>query len=119
MLSRVNRITRAADFRAVVRTGRRLSSPNTVVYLSRRADAGPTRFGFIVSKAVGNSVVRHRVTRQLRAVGFELLSGMPSGADVIVRALPASIDARWEALRDELESAMRKGGVLDVIGGGA
>ena len=37
---------------------------------------GP-RAGFVVGKAVGNSVVRHRVTRQLRAVVRDELHRLP------------------------------------------
>ena len=115
MLSRVNRITRAADFRATVRTGRKISSPNAVVYSISRSGGEPTRFGFIVSKAVGNSVIRHRVTRRLRAVGFSILADIPGSRDVIVRALPGSIEADWATLRSEIadaiaRSAAEKGG---------
>lgn len=47
---------------------------------------GPLRVGFVVSKAVGNAVVRNRVKRRLR----HLVAARPevTGADVVVRALP-------------------------------
>ena len=46
------------------------------------------RAGFVVGKAVGNSVVRHRVTRRLRAVVRDELSRLPATADLVVRARP-------------------------------
>ena len=41
---------------------------------------GGPRAGFVVGKAVGNSVVRHRVTRQLRAVVRADLEGVRATA---------------------------------------
>jgi len=108
VLSRENRITRASDFRATVRNGRRTGTPNAVVYVAARAQPGPTRFGFIVSKAVGNSVVRHRVTRRLRAIGHDLLSTVPEDRDVIIRSLPGSGEVAWVTLHDDVARALAK-----------
>ena len=41
---------------------------------------GGPRAGFVVGKAVGNSVVRHRVTRRLRAVVLDQLDRLPVDA---------------------------------------
>ena len=72
-------------------------------------DASPTRFGFIVSKAVGNSVVRNRIRRRLRAVGRELLPELSSGNDIVIRALPGSPEASWVSLHAEVVDSIRKG----------
>jgi ribonuclease P protein component len=67
------------------------------------------RVGFVVSKAVGNAVVRNRVKRRLRAAVADQLAdrlkGHP-GATVVVRALPPSGTADWTELRDDLDSAL-------------
>jgi ribonuclease P protein component len=60
-----------------------------------------------VSKAVGNSVVRHRVARRLRHLMAPRLADLPAGADVVVRALPAAAQASSEALSADLEGALR------------
>ena len=104
----MNRINRASDFRATVRTGRKVTSAHTVVYVVGTRDDSPTRFGFIVSKAVGNSVVRHFVTRRLRAIGHELLPAHSSGVDVIVRALPGSDEIDWALLYTEVAAGVSK-----------
>lgn len=67
-----------------------------------------TRIGFIVSKAVGNSVVRHRVTRQLRHLARDRLRTFPTGATLVVRALPAARQASSGDLGKDLDSALRK-----------
>jgi ribonuclease P protein component len=54
---------------------------------STDARAGqPPRVGFVVSKAVGNAVVRNRTKRVLRALMSARLGALPDGVDVIVRA---------------------------------
>ena len=80
-----------------------------MVYLLQQPTPGPTRFGFIVSKAVGNSVVRHRVTRRLRAIGHELLPSVSQGSDVIIRALPGSDEVGWATLHGEIRGVVDRG----------
>ncbi len=63
--------------------------------------AGP-RAGFVVGRTVGNSVVRHRVTRRLRAAVREELDRLPATADLVVRARPEAADADSAALRRDL-----------------
>ena len=46
----------------------------------------PPRVGFVVSKAVGNAVVRNRTKRVLRALMSAHLDQLPNGVDVVVRA---------------------------------
>lgn len=69
-----------------------------------RADL-PPRVGFVVSKAVGNAVVRNRTKRRLRASVANRLNGIPTGLDLVVRANPAAADAGW----DELDLAVARG----------
>ena len=44
-----------------------------------------SRWGFVVSKAVGSAVVRNAVKRRLRAAAQQLLSEV-GGVDVVIRA---------------------------------
>jgi ribonuclease P protein component len=69
------------------------------------ADPGP-RAGFVVGRAVGNSVVRHRVTRRLRAVVRDELHRLPGTADLVVRARPDAAEATSERLRRDLASGL-------------
>ncbi len=64
------------------------------------------RAGFVVGKAVGNSVVRHRVTRQLRAVVRAELDRLPVTADLVVRARPEAATAGSAVLRRDLSSGL-------------
>lgn len=54
------------------------------------SDFPPTRVGFVVSKQVGNAVVRNRVKRRLRHMAPSWISTTEPPIDVVVRALPAA-----------------------------
>ena len=61
-----------------------------------------------MSKAVGNSVVRHAVTRRLRHLVAPRLGALPAGSRLVVRALPASATASSAALGEDLDAALRR-----------
>lgn len=69
---------------------------------------GGARAGFVVGKAVGNSVVRHRVTRRLRAAVRAELPRLPSTADLVVRARPEAGTADFAVLRRDLAAGMNR-----------
>jgi ribonuclease P protein component len=64
------------------------------------------RAGFVVGRAVGNSVVRHRVTRRLRAVVAAELHRVPATADLVVRARPEAAEASSEVLHRDLTAGL-------------
>jgi ribonuclease P protein component len=64
------------------------------------------RAGFVVGKAVGNSVIRHRVTRRLRAVVGAELHRLPPTADLVVRARPDAASATSETLHRDLSAGL-------------
>lgn len=66
------------------------------------------RAGFVVSKAVGNSVVRHRVARRLRHLVADRLGTLPPGATLVVRALPPAATASSAELGADLDGALRR-----------
>lgn len=121
MLPSENRLRRREDFATAMRRGRRAGRRHLVVHLSSSGTdphgagegAPPTRAGFVVSKAVGNSVVRHRVLRRLRHLVRDRLSALPAGSLVVVRALPGAGDAAHDQLARELDAALERllGGV--------
>lgn len=111
MLPARHRLTRAAEFGAVVRDGRRTRIGAVVVHQLAPPDAAgdsPPRVGFVVSKAVGGSVVRHRVARRLREQVRPLLTRLPAGSTTVVRALPAASDAASGTLRRDLDAALAR-----------
>lgn len=66
----------------------------------------PARAGFVVSKAVGNAVVRNMVKRRLRHLIRSHMADLPPASMIVVRALPPSATARYEDLGRDLDAAL-------------
>jgi ribonuclease P protein component len=69
-------------------------------------EPSPPRFGLIVARNVGNSVVRHRVSRRLRALLAQRTDGFAAGTDVVIRARPEAAAATSAQLGADLDSAL-------------
>ena len=109
MLARPNRLTRGAEYKAVVRRGRRCAAAHTVTYVSSSGDLSAPRFGFIVSRQVGSAVVRNTVRRRLKAVCADSLETLRPGSEIVIRALPSSATAPFDELRAEVARCLAKG----------
>ena len=108
MLPAAHRLTDAATFRDAVRTGARAGSRTLVVHLARDTGVAGPRAGLVVSRAVGPSVVRHRVQRRLRHLVREQLTVLPESSALVVRALPAAAGASSSELRGDLDRCLRR-----------
>jgi len=80
--------------------------------VTHRPGATVPRFGFIVSKAVGNAVVRNTIRRRLKSICLSLLNQVSADTDLVIRALPGARDASWTQLRDEVASVATRGSVV-------
>jgi ribonuclease P protein component len=78
-----------------------------VVYAAKRREPEPV-VGFVVSKAVGNSVTRHHVTRRLRAVMAGNMALVPAGTGVVVRALPGAARSTYAELEAQVSGSLAR-----------
>jgi ribonuclease P protein component len=106
-------MTRRVEFGAAVRRGRRAGRPTLVVHalIEPGEPAAPVavpRIGFVVSRAVGGSVVRNRVLRRLRHLVRSRLSVLPAGTLLVVRALPPAATATSAELAMDLDAVLRR-----------
>ncbi|RLP75228.1 ribonuclease P protein component [Mycetocola tolaasinivorans] len=102
MLASELRITTGADYKRLVRRGRRSVGAVTVAYMHMNPNGGSPRFGFIVAKNVGNAVTRNRVRRRLKAASFELRDSFPPGAEIVYRAFPSAAVADYGTIRSDI-----------------
>ena len=79
-----------------------------VAHPDRQGDRDRALAGFVVSRAVGGAVVRHRVQRRLRHLLRARLDRLPAGALVVIRALPRAGAASSAELGRDLDSALSR-----------
>ncbi|HVY85842.1 MAG TPA: ribonuclease P protein component [Caulobacterales bacterium] len=100
------RLTRRSQF-LDVRRGLKAVRPSLIVEALRRAPDGAIGLGLTASRKVGNAVARNRARRRLREAARQLMPqlGAP-GVDYVLVARPATPEADWAALLDDLGNAL-------------
>lgn len=103
-----HRLRSGDEFRAVTRGGVRSARSHVVVHLAllSQGEEAP-RVGFVVSRRIGNAVIRNRVTRRLREIVRPHLATLPAGSAVVLRALPGIAEQPFADLRADVDSALR------------
>ncbi|EGD54556.1 ribonuclease P protein component [Gordonia neofelifaecis] len=114
------RISRKSDFTRTLSKGVRVSARDLTVHVAPlgadwpdesalRPDVatnGGPWLGLIISKKVGNAVIRHRTARRLRhAFAEAATTGLPPETFVVLRAHPGIVDRTSTDLADVLRTA--------------
>jgi ribonuclease P protein component len=101
-----HRLLKSDEFQRVRRGRCRVRTPTLMVgYLAN--SVGHLRLGLVVSRKVGNAVVRNRVKRKLREA-FRHLSVDTASLDLVVIARPRAVRREFHELASELHSAVRR-----------
>ena len=98
------------QFQFVFRNGKSYANKYLVMYVKENG-LDKNRIGISVSKKVGNSVVRHRVTRLIRESYRLHESIFNSGLDIVIVARPSAATVGY----NEVESALLHLGKLHHI----
>ena len=98
------------DFQRVYKRGRSYANKYLIMYVLKQ-DVQENRIGISVSKKVGNSVVRHRITRLIRESYRLNEQKFVGGLDIVVIARPGA----KERSLFEIESALLHLGRLHSI----
>ncbi len=105
----MERLKQRADFLAAAATGRKAASAAFVLQARERIDGGPVRFGFTVSKKVGNAVERNRVRRRLREmVRLSPAERMRAGHDYVLIGRRSALRVPFERMAQDFEGALRR-----------
>lgn len=102
-----------SDFQCVYRKGKSYANRYLVMYVRRTDAYRMNRIGISVSKKVGNSVVRHRVTRLVREAYRLNETRFERGLEIVVVARPAVKGRSYS----EVESALLHLGRLHRVTG--
>ena len=99
------------DFRLVYKEGKSKANKYLVMYVLPN-DLGINRLGISVSKKVGNSVVRHHLTRLIRE-SYRLNSNMfNSSLDIVVVVRTTARDENYHSLESAL---MHLGKIQNIL----
>lgn len=99
------------DFKTVYNKGTSFSNRQLVMYVLKNG-TDRNRLGISVSKKVGNSIVRHRITRLIRE-SYRLQEDVfDSGLDIVVIA---RVGAKGTSCQDIERSMLHLGGLHKII----
>ncbi len=112
LLNRTFSLKRHKEFRFTYRTGRQVGGGSFVLVTARNRK-GKVQVGFSVSKKIGNSVMRNRAKRRLKACFSPLLPGVKPGYNLIFIARSSSLTAPFLSMQRSMIAALQRSGVYE------
>ena len=104
----MERLKQRADFLAAAK-GARVPAGAFVLQARERGDTTAPRFGFTVSKKVGNAVERNRVRRRLREIVRRNAALIPQGGyDYVLIGRKVALDMPFERINADFLGALTR-----------
>lgn len=99
------------EFANVYENGRSRGNRTLVLYVLRNQTDSNT-LGLVVSKKVGNSVVRHRLRRLMKENYRLMESRLNAGYDMIFIAKTSAKEATYSEIGEAMTHLLRKSGII-------
>lgn len=109
-MKRQYRLRRNSDFQRVRRLGKFHASPLMVLAFLRN-ELDHSRFGFVVSKRLGQAVQRNKIKRRMREATRLRLEKIKPGFDVVLIARQPMNQANYADIEQSLEHLLAKAGL--------
>lgn len=110
-MNKTKTIKKNEEFRKVYSTGKSYANKNLVMYMKRN-ETNENRLGISVSKKVGNSVIRHRITRLVRESYRLNEDRILDGLDIVVVARIGAKGKNYFEMEGSLLHLMKLHGIL-------
>lgn len=111
MMKNIDSLRNTSQFKEVYEKGRSAACKDLVLYVLANGESG-NRLGISVSKKVGNSVVRHRITRLIRESFLKMKEELPSGYSFVVVARVHASGKSFSDIYGALQYLMKKHRIL-------
>ncbi len=106
-------LKKTRDFSIVYQRGRSIANRTLVLYVLRKKGSDQNRIGISVSKKVGNSVVRHHLTRLVRESYRLHEMEFDRGVDLIVLVRPGAKESDFFTIERALLSLGKRAEIID------
>lgn len=103
----IDSLKNTSEFKEVYEKGQSAANGLIVLY-ALATDNDEQKLGISVSKKVGNSVVRHRLSRVIRASFVELRKELPTGYRFVVVARKCAVEKNFSDICDTLRYLSKK-----------
>ena len=111
MLNSENRLKKRKSFNYIYKKGKHHSDDMiALVFVSARVKN--VKLGFSVSKKVGNSVIRHRATRVMRAGARPLVDRIVPNNTIVFVAKEGIDKFKSQEVTERMEKLLKKAGLL-------
>ncbi len=94
-------ITSKREYQNVYKNHKRTDG-DLFVFLKKKILENYFAVGIVVSKKVGNAVIRNKVKRRVRAFLREHEELHPTGVELVIVAKPEAGTAIWQKIKDDL-----------------
>ena len=105
-------IKKNSDFKKVYDEKNSFATKNIVMYISKNSDVESNRLGISISHKVGNSVVRHTLSRRIREIFRANVDEIEKGIDIVVVLRVGSDKVEFFKLKDDFLKLCKKHGIL-------
>lgn len=107
MKETLRRMRKNWEFKRVYRKGRKIPGFYSSIYFYKNG-SDVNRFGFSISKKVGNSVCRHRIRRLYFESLRRMQSNLRKGYDLVVVARKPASGMDYMVCRKEMENLVKR-----------
>src|SRR5687768_16787775 len=111
-LPRAQRVRRTRDFAAVRQHGASWTGRLLILAVLPLKDEPQARFGFTVTKRVGNAVTRNKIRRRLATIAGTQHAMIISPHLIVTIPRQGAVNADFETLKAEWISLARRAGLL-------